>query len=59
VEDDINFEDSYGGFDDDDVDDDWGEIDNSIDYNTKDLNKLSRKEVEKHKEIMTEDFSKN
>ena len=60
MENDINFEDSYGGgFDDDDGDDGWGEIDDSIDYNTKDLNLLSRQDVQKHKEIMDVDYKKN
>ena len=43
----------------DDDDDDWGELDEDIDYNKKDLNKLSRSEVEKHKKEMDVEFNKN
>ena len=37
-------DDLWDDFDDDD-DDGWGELEESVDYNTKDLNRLTREEV--------------
>ena len=51
-------EDDWGDFDDDE-DDGWGELEQSIDYDTKDLNKMTRENVEAHKKIMDVDFAKN
>lgn len=51
-------DDDWDDFDDND-DDGWGELEESIDYNTRDLNKMSRKNVETHKQKMDIEFQKN